>query len=131
MKAMKYLSMVLLMFVTSVCMFSCSDDDEPTADSLVGTRWSYTELYSDGSVEQVFTFFDEGSASLVISVRNAGGIVIETETINYEYRRSEDLVIFTAVQAGKANMEGIISSNIKMDVTNKSTNTFVGTFYKQ
>ena len=54
MKAMKYLSMVLLMFVTSVCMFSCSDDDEPTADSLVGTRWSYTELYSDGSVEQVF-----------------------------------------------------------------------------
>ena len=68
---------------------------------------------------------------MVISVRNAGGIVIETETINYEYRRSEDLVIFTAVQAGKANMEGIISSNIKMDVTNKSTNTFVGTFYKQ
>ena len=122
MKAMKYLSMVLLMLVTSVCMFSCSDE---------GTRWSYTELYSDGSVEQVFTFFDEGSASLVISVRNAGGIVIETETINYEYRRSEDLVIFTAVQAGKANMEGIISSNIKMDVTNKSTNTFVGTFYKQ
>lgn len=60
MKAMKYLSMVLLMLVTSVCMFSCSDDDEPTADSLVGTRWSYTELYSDGSVEQVFTFFDEG-----------------------------------------------------------------------
>lgn len=28
MKAMKYLSMVLLMLVTSVCMFSCSDDDE-------------------------------------------------------------------------------------------------------
>lgn len=45
MKAMKYLSMVLLMLVTSVCMFSCSDDDEPTADSLVGTRWSYTEFY--------------------------------------------------------------------------------------
>ena len=26
MKAMKYLSMVLLMLVTSVCMFSCSDE---------------------------------------------------------------------------------------------------------
>lgn len=131
MKAMKYLSMALLMLVTSVCMFSCSDDDDPTDGSLVGTRWSYTELYSSGSIEQVFTFFDETNASLVISAKNAGGVVIDTETINYEYRRSQDLVIFTAVQAGKANMEGIISSGIKMDVTNKSTNSFIGTFYKQ
>ena len=53
MKAMKYLSMVLLVLVTSVCMFSCSDDDDPTLSgntSFTGT-WVSDDEYSYGGVD--------------------------------------------------------------------------------
>ncbi len=45
MKTMKYLSMMLLMLVTSVCMFSCSDDDD-AADS--GYQDYYIEIDLSG-----------------------------------------------------------------------------------
>lgn len=42
MKAMKYLSMALLMLVTSVCMFSCSDDDDAPTDYAEAVSGVYT-----------------------------------------------------------------------------------------
>ena len=57
MKAMKYLSMVLLMLVTSVCMFSCSSDDDgdPTAGGTISIVNQSTETLERFTV----TFLNE------------------------------------------------------------------------
>lgn len=130
MKTMKYLSMMLVMLAMSVCMFGCGDDDEVSND-LAGTQWAYTDVFSDGTREQIISFNKDNTAILVISVKNAGGVVIESESISYVYQRSENLVVLTAQQAGKANLEGVISSTIKMEITNTSNQKVIGTFYKK
>lgn len=132
MKTMKYLSMMLAVLVMSVCMFSCGDDDdEKNSNDLSGTQWAYTDVYSDGTREQILSFNKDNTATLVISVKNAGGVIVNSESISYTYQRSENLVVLTAQQAGKANLEGVISSTIKMEITNTSNQKVVGTFYKK
>lgn len=130
---MKYLSMLLMIVAMSVCMVGCGDDDddEPKFDNLAGTQWAYTDIYNDGTLEQVISFNKDNTATFVTSVRNTGGVIIQSESISYIYRISENLVVLTAQQAGKANLEGVISSGIKMEVTNTSTQKEIGIFYKK
>lgn len=131
MKTMKYLSMMLMMLAMSVCMSSCGDDDDEVSNELAGTQWAYTDIFNNGTQEQIISFNKDYTATLVISVKNAGGVIVESETISYTYQRSENLVVFTAQQAGKANLEGVISSTIKMEITNTSNQKLIGTFYKK
>ena len=132
MKTMKYLSMMLVMLAMSVCMFSCGDDDDETGGyDLAGTQWANTDVYSDGTREQIISFNKDNTATLVVSVKNAGGVIVQSESISYTYQRSENLVVLTAQQAGKANLEGVISSTIKMEITNTSNQKIIGTFYKK
>lgn len=131
MKTMKYLSMMLMMLAMSVCMSSCGDDDDEVSNELAGTQWAYTDIFENGTQEQIISFNKDYTATLVISVKNAGGVIVESESISYTYQRSESLVVFTAQQAGKANLEGVISSTIKMEITNTSNQKLIGTFYKK
>lgn len=134
MKTMKYLSMMLIMLTMSVCVVSCGKDDDEkkdSANSLAGTRWAYTDIYQDGTVEYTVSFFSDNTATYEINVKNAGGTIVDSQSIKYTYQRSDNLVIFMAQQAGKANLEGVISSNIKMELTNTSTQKVIGTFYKK
>lgn len=126
-----YLWMVLLAMTMALAFTGCSKDDEEKGDGLEGTRWIYTDVYTDGTVEYIISFFSGNSATYEISVKNTGGTITNSETIRYTYQRSEDLVIFSTQQAGKANLEGEISSGIKMELTNTSTSKVIGVFYKK
>lgn len=130
MRTMKYLSMMLVVLAMSVCMVSCGDDDE-NSNILAGTRWAYSDVYEDGTVEVSLTFNADNTAIWNYVVRNAGGTIITNETAGYSYQVSENLVVMTAQQAGKANLEGVISSGVKMEVTNMSNQKSIGTFYKK
>lgn len=126
-----YLLMIVMTMMMSLAFTSCGDDDEPgEGGGLSGSQWIYTDKYVDGTIDYVISF-GPGTATYEISIRNAGGTITDSETIRYTYRVSEDLVVFTAEQAGKANLEGLISSGIKMVLTNTSTGKEIGTFYKQ
>lgn len=131
MKTMKYLSMMLVILAMSVCMASCGDDDNESGNILAGTRWAYSDVYEDGTSEVSLTFNADNTAVWNYVIRNAGGTIVTNETAGYNYQISEDLVVMTAQQAGKANLEGTISSGVKMEVKNMSTQKSVGTFYKK
>ncbi|WP_195281879.1 hypothetical protein [Parabacteroides johnsonii] len=126
-----YLLMIIMTMTMALGFTSCGDDDdEKGTGGLNGTQWVYVDKYVDGTIEYIVNFGD-GTATYEITIRNAGGTITDTELIYYSYRVSEDLVVFTTEQAGKANLEGLISSGIKMVLTNTSTGQEIGTFYKQ
>lgn len=88
MKAMKYLSMMLLMLVTSVCMNSCSDDDEATevmSTSIVGT-WMYEG--TDFTRTYVFNS-DLTGREIEVSMDSQGAVTSRYEE-NFEYSISSD-----------------------------------------
>ena len=89
MKAMKYLSMVLLMLVTSVCMFSCSDDDEPeqptSSDNIIGV-WVTT---GDPYYATTYEFRNDGTGVIT----NISG----STNIRYTYSSTEKILKLWAV----------------------------------
>lgn len=88
MKAMKYLSMVLLMLVTSVCMFSCSDDDDPeqpTSDNIIGV-WVTT---GDPYYATTYEFRNDGTGVIT----NISG----STNIRYTYSSTEKILKLWAV----------------------------------
>lgn len=54
MKAMKYLSMLLMMMTLSVCMVSCGDDDDPTVEPIdKTTRCTVINKVADTTLRDV------------------------------------------------------------------------------
>ncbi len=134
---------MLILLTMCIPMTSCSDDDEPeqapaaeVAKGLPGTRWSYTDRFSyegfNYTIQYSISFSQSTAVYNIIETITDGTTTLTTpETINYEYVYSDGLVIFKPQEAGKAYLEGKITSDIKMDVTNTSTGGFIGTFYKE
>lgn len=139
MKAMKYLSMLLMMMTLSVCMVSCDKEEKiPELDefTLPGTRWTYTDKYEEDDVQITVDYtitFSTATATYDAKMTIKEGNQTQTASsfVNYAYNYSDGLVVFTPTEAGKAYLEGEITSNIKMVVTNISTGEEIGTFYKQ
>lgn len=99
MKAMKYLSMLLMMMALSVCMVSCGDDGEgsipePEPEGIVGT-WKYAD--EGGSMTYNFTKNGMGSRILVL-IKNGNSV---SSTENFKYTDN-------GVGTIKANIENII-----------------------
>lgn len=141
----KHLFMLLIMAAMSVNFAGCSDDDDPVKDKedeetttsqLAGTRWTYVEQFEEDGIESVQEYsisFTSTTAtySLAITVTEGSQHTTSSVEIDYTYTYSEGLVIFNPTEAGKAYLEGEITSNVRMVVTNVSTGEVIGTFYKQ
>lgn len=124
--------MLVIMMTMIISGTSCSkDDDEKTSGGLAGSRWEFTDKYIDGSAEYVISFIDSSNATFEGVVRNAGGVIVDNILVRYTYRVSENLIVFSTEQAGKANLEGEIFSEIKMVVTNMSSGEEIGVFYRK
>lgn len=125
--------LMMLLVIMSMSVFAgCGDDkDEPVGNLLAGTNWEYIDVYEDGTFEYVLRFFSDNTATYEVSRKNAGGIIVETFSNKYIYQQSGNLVILSAQQAGKANLEATITQNIKMELVNTSTDEKIGVFYKK
>ena len=141
MKAITKYLMMIAMLAMSVGFSSCDPDvpdDPPIEPSLAGTLWAYTETADVSGIAVTYDYtisFSATSAVYKIQITEKKGNASYTnyETINYSYTLSEsgDLVVFTPQESGKAYLEGDIESDIKMTLTNVSTNKVIGVFYKQ
>lgn len=97
MKAMKYLSMVLLMLVTSVCMFSCSDDEDNPVDSpmsIVGS-WQREIPNANPVILETMTFNSNRTGTLEFLYTETGRS--EIEPFEYDYLEGDGLRRLTII----------------------------------
>ena len=111
MKTMKYLSMLFMMMAMTICMTSCSDDDDPTSDYASAISGVYTgKLTVNGSViEDAYVVRVEKISSTVVCVRAAF------------YSNGEENYNIT-YQNGQYIFESESSVNITITVTGKAIN---------
>lgn len=124
---MKKFNFFLMLFVATVAMgasfTSCGNDDDDS-NSLVGTVW----VYHKGSThDEKLTFSD--AKKVLLTIIYSDGHSTTTTPINYTYKRTGNLIIFTPENSEYAILEGEITENTKMVVTNGGTE--IGIFYKQ
>lgn len=132
MKTIKNFSAFFVMLVMSLCMLSCSSEDENLdTNVLANTVWQYSDIYEDGSVIQELNFNSDYTATYTITLKNQGGIIVDTDLSYYTYQVSENLVVLTSQQSGIANLEGTITAGVKMQIVNMSSNEEIGVFYKK
>lgn len=111
------------------------DEPAPILQKLSGTSWVYQDHFSDGSVLTQTISFSGSTATLKISYKE--GTEEQITTYNYSYTSDESntkeatLVALYPKQAGNATLEGKIESFLKMTVTNTSSGSEIGVFYKQ
>lgn len=130
-KTLKFLSWMFILLLT-VSVSSCKDDDE--GHPFAGTVWEYQDVFTDGTVTERIRFIDETNAYYDKETRNAGGTIINNESLPYSYTFSNSLVIFKPLQAGKANLEGTIVEGVKMvliNTTKPKDEQEIGIFYKK
>lgn len=87
-------------------------------NDVVNTTWEDNHRYSDGSTYVTSLKFGTTTAKLS-ETYTEGGTSIANVT-DYTYTRTNNIVILTPVEAGKAVMEGRIESGAKMILTNTS-----------
>lgn len=130
----KNLITLFTVFMTFFAFVGCQKED---GLSLKGTKWSYTDTYAEDGVQYIVENYISFTSSTnavygEVETITAGN---ESQTYNYTsdytYQLSGNLVVMTPLQAGNAYLEGEISSNIKMVVTNVSYGEVIGTFYKK
>lgn len=131
MKTIKKFPAFLLMLVLSFCMVSCSSDDNVEENILANTIWQYSDVFEDGSLILELSFKSDYTATYTITVKNQGGTIVDTDINHFKYQVSENLVVLTSMQAGIANLEGLITAGVKMQIENMSSNEIIGVFYKQ
>lgn len=139
-KTITFLSWMFIVLLASVSFTSCDPDDpdpvpEPTTSVVTNpyayTTWEYTDIYNDGTMIQRLRFADETNVYYELEMRNAGGVIMENTSIPYVYSYSGSFIVFKPQQTGKANLEGRVTDNIKLELTNTSSNSNIGTFYKK
>lgn len=142
MKTVNFIRMLFFVMALSVSLSSCGGDDEADpiriveAFSLNGTRWTFNEKFEEEGVLYTNDYFITFSSATAVfeqktAITEGANTITQSTSINYAYTYSDGLVVFTPAEAGKAYLEGVISSNIKMVVTNVSSKKQIGTFYKQ
>lgn len=139
----KYLMMMIAMLAMCVNFSSCRDTKEdpepPITDefTMKNTVWSFTEKYEekvDGETVkyQVYRELDFGSKDMTYTIEVEATYGNKKESYsdyyNYTYTHSKNLVVMKPVDANLYNLEGTITSNIKMRVVN-SDGDEIGIFY--
>jgi hypothetical protein len=135
----KYFTMLTLALAMSFTLVSCGSDsssDDPTPTPTPGdpnevkfTTWKDTHTASDGSKITYLLKFAATTATYDISYTE--GTQTVTETLNFSFTRSENLVILNPAQAGIATLEGRIENGIRMSLRNASTGSEIAVLYKQ
>lgn len=125
----KFFLMMFCAALTLSSLSSCKDDDDNNV--LANTTWEYKDIFTDGTVVYTLRFNSDMSAYYEMAIYNAGGTLLSNDSSPYIYQYSGSLVIMTAQQAGKANLEATITDGIKLILTNTSNNVVIGTFYKK
>ena len=128
MKTMKYLSMLLVMVVTSACMVSCGDDDDMATDIVTTTAGDYSGKLSVIGYTEQFTAY----ATLTRKSDNAISVVVDCDEIDLHLKS----VILDIMQNGnsyelssssKAVNGTVIDQNINLTfATGSNTYTFYG-----
>lgn len=134
---LKFMAMALFVAMLSMSLTACSsdddndDDDEVVVDEneIVGTTWSDENSSSEGDIVTTLSFNSSTTAKLVFSYKS--GTQTVTNTHNYSWRRSGNLVVMTPKEDGDAILEGRIESGIRMALTNSSTGMEVAILYKK
>lgn len=98
-------------------------------NDVVGTTWEEVHRYSDGSTYVTSLSFTTSTARLTFTYTE--GTTSTTENIEYTYKRTNNIVVLSPVEAGKAVMEGRIESGAKMILTNTSNGSEVAVLYKK
>lgn len=135
---LKFMAMALFVAMLSMSLTACGDDDDNDNDNdnevvvdeneIVGTTWSDENSSSEGDVVTTLSF-NSSTAKLVFSYKS--GTQTVTNTHNYSWRRSGNLVVMTPKEDGDAILEGRIESGIRMTLTNASTGMEVAILYKK
>lgn len=128
--------MALFVAMLSMSLTACGGDDDNDNDDdvivdeneVVGTTWSDENSSSEGDIVTTLSF-NSNTAKIVMSYKN--GTQTVSNTLNYTWRRSGNLVVLTPQEDGKAILEGRIESGIRMTLTNASTGTEVAILYKK
>lgn len=126
---------IALVAMMSVTLASCgSDEKEDPIDVIVdkydvaGTTWGYSVSYADGVSESIELKFS--AASAIMTHRQTVNNQTLSETYNYSYKRSDNLIFLTPMESGRPSLEGEIVNTMKMVVTN-TLNKATMDFYKQ
>lgn len=132
MKIKNLFGVFAMMFALSATLVlsSCSKDDEGTLD-VTNTTWESLSSYSDGSSTTTQIQFSANTATYVTTYYE--GSNSSSSYAHFNYRQSNNLVVLTPQEAGKATLECSIDvdSKIKMTVTNMSNNKVIATLYKR
>lgn len=128
MKAMKYFSMLLMMLAMNVCMLSCSDDDDPTAEDY-GTQVSgvYTGQLSVNNtvIEDAYVVRVSRISSTVVQV-SADFYTDGPENYNISYENGQFLFTsasshnITIVVTGRVMTISFLNGNGTMTTFNGS-----------
>lgn len=117
------LAVALLMFTFSSCD---KDDEEVAVFELNGSSWVYNSPNGYESITITFT----SNIDCVYVWAYDDGDVMDSQTTRYTYSYSEPYVELYPDDEGKAVLRGLINGSV-MEVTNKSSNINIGTFYKK
>lgn len=121
----KLLLNIMMISIISILSFSSCSNEEPKEFSLAGSTWVYKEdivtitISYTTDIDCVYTFIiDDGTYT-------------DSETSRYTYSYEEPYVeMYPENSEENAVLRGLINGNI-MEVTNKSNNRNIGTFYKK
>lgn len=115
MKTMKYLSMLLMMVALSVCMVSCSGDDDPVeaTASIIGD-WSQTN-----SAGTVITLQFRANKTGVINYFYPNNTGDENENFEYDYIEKERSLTIIGSQLGGVYYVTLTAT--KLILSNNST----------
>lgn len=134
---LKFMAMALFVAMLSMSMTACSDDDDDDnnddtvvvdENDVVGTTWSDESSSSEGNVVTTLRF-SSTTATLTLSYKS--GTQTVSNTLDYTWRRSGNLIVMTPKEEDTAILEGKIESGIKMTLTNVSSKKVVAVLYKR
>lgn len=98
-------------------------------NEVINTTWEDVNRYSDGSTYVTSLKFSTTTARL--SFTYTVGTSSTTDVIDYTFTRTNNIVVLSPVEAGKAVMEGKIESGAKMILTNTSNGSEAVILYKK
>lgn len=135
----KYLALFCSLIMMCALFSGCGKEDpiEENKNPLEGTRWEYLDMFEEDGIDVTYTYsivFHSSTATWRIDAKMVDGSATLTDVLvneTYDYQYDDGLVVLTPQSANLAYLEGTITSNIKMEVTNVSYGEVIGTFYKK
>lgn len=134
----KYYSVLLMAMVISMSFTSCGSDDSNSSEPIsapvdpndvVNTTWVETHTSTSGTKSTLTLRFGATTAVYEISVSQDSQTT--TQTNDYSFTRSENLVVLKPTKAGLATLEGRIENGLRMSLKNASSGAEIAVLYKQ